>query len=777
MGKLTTTSARMERSNRVSVFVTLLMSYLVVLLIPVIVFGGLYARIEKIMIENANNSNMALIEQAKQVVDGRLDEMHLISRNITSNPRLDALLKAGSPQNGIEHYNYFSFMQEMQRYRNSSSFITDFYVYLRESNTVLSPTLKTTSSVLFSDIYGYENLTYEQYRSDILHGVHFNRYLPVTEVGKGLNQKRMLTYMQTLPFGEKNHPKGALIMLIDERQITGLLEEIVKTNHGTIYIKDASGQVILSAGAASVSRVGKTPEDHPMMTVSAISKRSGWEYVSIVPEKVFMEKVNMVKRMAAGVLVICLAAGVAACAFMTYRAYYPLRDIIRFIRQAHPAREGAVRNEYDFIKSTMADSFGRQTEMREQLSRQTPVIRSNFLQRLLKGNVDASDMSDHAMAFMGISFSERGFAVALIELRDASGFIHNERESEWALIRFVTGKVAEEIHPFAAYSVELEKNLVAIILNVPDSQQCGLEELVEWAEQVKQVIELRFKTVTTIGISGIHTGPGCLSSGYTESLKALEYSIFTAYKPILFYDEMKQKTEVYYDFPIETEVKLINAMKSGDVDKAQDIIQCLYSNNFMGKSISPDLGRLLFANLLSTMFKLLNALNLKYEDIFGTAGKTIEDITEGSTVEELYQEVKWMFGKVCLYVGEQRGDSSSLLLEKIKIYIEDHHNDTMISLASIAEQFNITPPYLSAFFKKNSGTNLTDYLAKIRIEHAKEMMKDAKNTISHIARSVGYTSDVGFIRVFKKYEGITPGKYKETLHSLPSTLRNDHLNS
>ena len=93
---MTTTTARNERSNRVSVFVTLLMSYLVVLLIPVIVFWGLYTQIERIMIENANNSNMALIEQAKQVVDSRLDEMHLISRNITSHPRLDALLKAGS---------------------------------------------------------------------------------------------------------------------------------------------------------------------------------------------------------------------------------------------------------------------------------------------------------------------------------------------------------------------------------------------------------------------------------------------------------------------------------------------------------------------------------------------------------------------------------------------------------------------------------------------------------------------------------------------------------
>ena len=165
---------------------------------------------------------------------------------------------------------------------------------------------------------------------------------------------------------------------------------------------------------------------------------------------------------------------------------------------------------------------------------------------------------------------------------------------------------------------------------------------------------------------------------------------------------MKQKTEVYYDFPIETEIQLINAMKSGDTDKAQDIIQCLYHNNFNGQSISPELGRLMFANLLSTMFKPLNALNLKYEDIFGESGKTLEEITEGSTVEELYREVKWMFGKVCLYVKDQRGDSSSPL-EKIKSYIADHHDDAMISLASIAEQFDITPPYLSAFFKKTAA--------------------------------------------------------------------------
>ena len=74
-------------------------------------------------------------------------------------------------------------------------------------------------------------------------------------------------------------------MLIDERQITGLLEEIVKTNNGTISIKDASGQVILSAGETGMPDMGKAEDKQPVMTVSSRSARSGWEYVSVVPEK------------------------------------------------------------------------------------------------------------------------------------------------------------------------------------------------------------------------------------------------------------------------------------------------------------------------------------------------------------------------------------------------------------------------------------------------------------------------------------------------------------
>ncbi|GIQ67028.1 hypothetical protein PACILC2_55960 [Paenibacillus cisolokensis] len=82
--------------------------------------------------------------------------------------------------------------------------------------------------------------------------------------------------------------------------------------------------------------------------------------------------------------------------------------------------------------------------------------------------------------------------------------------------------------------------------------------------------------------------------------------------------------------------------------------------------MTPELGRLLFANLVSTLFKLLNALNLKYEDMFGSARKPLESINEAGSVEELYRNVCAMFEKVCLHVQEQRGDAAAVMLEKSK---------------------------------------------------------------------------------------------------------------
>ncbi|MFS0725801.1 helix-turn-helix domain-containing protein [Paenibacillus sp. 1P07SE] len=750
---------RVRFFNRMGVFATLMFSYVMVLLLPVGIALGLYNQIETIMMDNATSANKALIEQVKQVVDSRLEEMGQLSRHIYTHPQLPSLLRQERPLSGAESYAFVAFKKELERYRNVNTFIHDFYVYFKESDTVLTPTMSTNSGLFYSDIYGYANMSYDTWRGEVLERRHAGYYLPADRLAGGYTEERVLSYVQSLPAGERDDPSGALVILIREGQIQQMMAEIIKVNNGSLFIKDAQGQVLMSSGDARSAVTEDMAHEAGMITVSAVSAQSGWEYVSVVPAEVFWEKVNLVKVKALQMLLICLIAGGVVCSLMSYRAYRPIKEIIASIGSRRPEAERQYLDEYDYIKSSVMHSFDKQVELEGQLVKQTPVIRSNFLSRLLKGHIDPEELDADTLAFMGIHFEHPLFGILMIRLTDASGFMRDDTESEWALVRFVVGKVAEEMTTTVSYSVEMDKDRIAVILNLPKTTT--KEQYYAWAEDLMQVIGTRFKTVTSVGVSELHSGLAAIGTGYQESLKALDYSIFSRTTGPLLYEQVKRTSGIVYDFPLETEVQLINATKSGNAAKAVEVIGELYRNNFESRQTTPELGKLLFSNLLSTLFKLLNTLGLDYETVFGDSQAPLARTLEAGTVEELHREVVSLYEQVCRHVSDQREDPATVMLERMQQFIRQHYTDPMLSLVSIAEHFHITPQYLSSFFKKQAGINLTDYLAQIRLAHAKRLLEGQEHTITAIAAEVGYASNIGFIRMFKKYEGITPGKYKE----------------
>ena len=101
------------------------------------------------------------------------------------------------------------------------------------------------------------------------------------------------------------------------------------------------------------------------------------------------------------------------------------------------------------------------------------------------------------------------------------------------------------------------------------------------------------------------------------------------------------------------------------------------------------------------------------------------------------------------------------MISDIEKYIDAHYMNNNLSNTVIADEFNITGQYLSVLFKKHKGENLQNYIARVRVDYAKELLKSDKYTVFQVANMVGYSNDIGFIRVFKKLEGITPGKYRQ----------------
>lgn len=97
-------------------------------------------------------------------------------------------------------------------------------------------------------------------------------------------------------------------------------------------------------------------------------------------------------------------------------------------------------------------------------------------------------------------------------------------------------------------------------------------------------------------------------------------------------------------------------------------------------------------------------------------------------------------------------------------YINEHYTDE-IGLTELADYVKMNPAYLSMLFKEQVGMSYIKYLTKIRIDKAKELLREGMKA-TDVSEKVGYRDYRYFSQVFKKSENITPNKYREKFWEL-----------
>ncbi|MFT3984651.1 MAG: response regulator [Lachnospiraceae bacterium] len=103
-------------------------------------------------------------------------------------------------------------------------------------------------------------------------------------------------------------------------------------------------------------------------------------------------------------------------------------------------------------------------------------------------------------------------------------------------------------------------------------------------------------------------------------------------------------------------------------------------------------------------------------------------------------------------------DKQQILL-KIEHYIYEHYTEN-IGIQQIAEVFHFTPSYLSKIFKEYQHVTPTEFMIKLKIEKAKELLRlNPSLIIKEVAGLVGYEDSLYFSKVFKKETGISPKQY------------------
>lgn len=146
--------------------------------------------------------------------------------------------------------------------------------------------------------------------------------------------------------------------------------------------------------------------------------------------------------------------------------------------------------------------------------------------------------------------------------------------------------------------------------------------------------------------------------------------------------------------------------------------------------------------------QIIHLLNQSYETDGGIAGVHLARALVGFSLHDCALEPPRVGGKVAQH------------FEHIRHWLENHFQDN-IGRDQTAEQFGITPAYLSRIFRQVTGKGFHDYLTRLRLDFARSLLVDTELPVYLVSTQSGFLNSVHFVRRFRELEGVPPGQFRQ----------------
>ncbi len=109
---------------------------------------------------------------------------------------------------------------------------------------------------------------------------------------------------------------------------------------------------------------------------------------------------------------------------------------------------------------------------------------------------------------------------------------------------------------------------------------------------------------------------------------------------------------------------------------------------------------------------------------------------------------------------EDKRQSDTKPIRDAKQFIQDNYN-RQITLEEVSGKVGFNATYFSSLFKKETGYTFLEYLSEVRINKAKELLKDTNYSVMVICENVGYSDIKHFTKTFVKHTNLKPNEYRK----------------
>lgn len=733
--------------KRISLFATyVLMNVLLVLILVAAFTYIIYSNAYREITEDTEIMQEYSLNQAMQSIDKTLSGFTETSGYASTDPGLTPY------QLRMGNYSTVYALRRLGIYTASLELFR-IYIYIDGHEMLYSPT-GNLSLHYFNELYTCDGPWDQQQMLHFLQDVsHTELSPPGCTIGRNSVRGEQFILLAS-PWINGGVRYGTFIGMIDQTYFQSILDGAAIDSEGITALVDGQGKLLFcSSGSQSFSDRGGMSlavEEYlaggefmwnraKYTAVSCVSPYNGWKYLAFIPKKRALHLLAAQHLYQFFVILLLLTCGLTVGVLLAFYHYRPIRSIWESLpnREQKPVspQSGQVRQ----IQKRISDILRDNETMTHELDENKEALRQDALLQLLDGGYGQVKERMEELSQKGIHLTGPYYQVMVFRTGGAAPALQNAAYQE--LRRQWENAVETLPHKYIAAlrNTGYEKN--------PDENKGD-------AYAILSVLKKQGISGGRIGVGQPYADPSLIHVSYIEALSALESD---APEPIVFFDsfyETHYSTAQWY--PNKAQLRLVETVLQGNVNALEPVMKEVEAHLRLAQS-SSDHRQFRFAlysviHDILLMTDRLSLPNVHWE---------INRMLHYGNMEDFIQQLSVFCTQAAAQVRCSKERLQNELLNDILQYIDAHYAEQDISLAAIAERFELTPSTLSRLFSQYNHIRFIDYLSDKRMEKAAELLGGTDLSIKEIVSRVGYIDVSSFTRKFTQTYKTSPGKYRK----------------
>lgn len=726
---------------RSKVFYKYVLSYLVLLVFVFVVLNFVFANAVTSLRNNVATSVRNQFTQGSQELEKEMSSLKNTADLMYTNIELTKYNLANGG------YKTILGIDELRKIRASNSFIYDVFINYRDGS------IYSSFGKIATDVYALSTLQLKDDSRGLIQTALANPestgYNALYAADAATVQPKYM--LCTFPLVTNGSIIGTVGFIISSTRIENILQNMLHDFDSGVRMVLPSGETFLQLNK------GDTAISFNEAANARAASYTYYSYQSVLTGSIF-EIALRTDAMYAGILqirsisyLIMAAIFIISClfAYLFSRTHYrPIFALSKTAGQYTPAGLATIgqhKNEFEVIHHLIDYEATENLRLTQELFAINPTFRLQTSALLFSGIFKDARLLARIMQMGQTDLKEPYFTVMSISLEyDGDIQVKHPGGMDLALL-------LQKAYGLSYASTLMGKEILAVLIPL-QTRDTSFKQRKKAAADIQSLLADYAYEARLVCFGQVYTGLDLISDSYSEAMACTEqYLLKSSPETPVFFEKAMTVGSQSFSFDEKDIANLTRHLIRKDLKAAQECFDDIFAS-LHRQQMSIATLRFHYYHLRHELFRQLGDA--------GAPGFQLADLMkiDCSSTENFSYQMKKFFRQICEKKASQSTPGD--IIDEALAFIRKNYKNPNLTLSLLAQEFHLSPSYLSSYFKERVGVNYIQFLSELRLKEAHRLLLETDRSIQDITVDVGYLDAVNFTKKFKKIYEVTPSELR-----------------